>query len=141
MFPADRDELRRTYTRSWQKYCDGKQLSPLEARVAQVIALHPEYHALLGSGEVALEAEFRPEMGVTNPYLHMGLHLAIREQVAIDRPPGVRTIYERMTVRLGQHEAEHSMLECLAETLWQAERAGTPPDDTAYLERLARLGI
>ncbi|MDX1334959.1 MAG: DUF1841 family protein [Gammaproteobacteria bacterium] len=32
------------------------------------------------------------------------------------------------------HEVEHRMFDCLAECLWQAQRANQPPDDSAYLE-------
>ena len=70
----------------------------------------------------------------------MGLHLAIREQVATDRPPGIAAIFNSLLVRTGDpHEAEHQALECLAETLWEAQGANTMPDESAYLERLRRL--
>ncbi|WP_204318325.1 DUF1841 family protein [Serratia marcescens] len=36
------------------------------------------------------------ELGETNPFLHMGLHLAVREQVATDRPQGIRTVYTKL---------------------------------------------
>jgi len=69
----------------------------------------------------------------------MGLHIAIREQVAIDRPPGIRGIFERLAAASDTHEAEHAMIECLAETLWEAQRDNRQPDDTAYLGRLRKL--
>ena len=31
------------------------------------------------------------------------------------------------------------MIEVLAEALWEAQRAGGPPDEARYLERLQRL--
>lgn len=141
MFTGDRDRLRRTYAESWRKKCSGRVLSPLEARIADVIAEHPEYHAFIESGEAAVEAEFAPEAGAVNPYLHLGLHVAIREQVAIDRPPGVSEIHRLLSARLGRHRADHAMLECLAEVLWEAQRAGTAPDDDAYLARLTALSV
>ena len=68
------------------------------------------------------------------------MHLAIREQVGTDRPPGIRAIHAALARRLGDvHEAEHRMIECLGEALWNAQRAGTAPDETAYLEALRRL--
>lgn len=137
--PANRDEIRRAYTDAWAKAQRGEALSTAERRIAEVIAEHPEYQAVVESGEAALEAEFAPEAGHTNPYLHMGLHIAIREQVAIDRPPGVRGIFERIAARLGTHKAEHAMSECLAETLWEAQRENRAPDDALYLRRLRCL--
>lgn len=137
--PATRDEIRRAYSEAWAKARRGEKLSIGEQRIAEVIAEHPEYQTVIESGEAALEADFAPEAGHTNPYLHMGLHIAIREQVAIDRPPGIRVIFERLAAAGDTHEAEHAMVECLAETLWEAQRESRQPDDAAYLRRLWRL--
>lgn len=49
-------------------------------------------------------------------------------------------MFEALAARLDDaHAAEHRMIECLAEALWEAQRAGTPPDEAAYVERLRRL--
>ncbi len=137
--PASRDEIRRAYSDAWKKAGRGETLSAGERRIAGVVAEHPEYQAVVESGEAALEAEFAPEAGHTNPYLHMGLHIAIREQVAIDRPPGVKGIFEKLAASGSGHEAEHAMIDCLAETLWEAQRGNRAPDDAVYLRRLRLL--
>lgn len=135
-----RSDLRRAYIASWRKWRAGEPLAPLEAEIARVIAEHPEYHSLLEAPEAALEADFVPESGVENPFLHLGLHLAIREQVSTDRPAGIAHIHSQLAGRLGSAlAAEHQMFEALGETLWEAERRATPPDESAYLERLERL--
>lgn len=137
--PATREDIRRAYSEAWAKAQRGESLSSGERRIAEVVAEHPEYQAIIESGEAALEAEFAPEAGHTNPYLHMGLHIAIREQVAIDRPAGIRDIFERLAAGDDPHGAEHAMIECLAETLWESQRDNRQPDDAAYLRRLRRL--
>jgi hypothetical protein len=135
-----RGELRRAYVEAWRKYRTGERLEPLQAQLAQLIAEHPEYHALMGADAGAVEAEFLPEGDAQNPFLHLGLHLAIREQVSTDRPPGIRALHGLLTQRLGSvHEAEHRMLEILGELLWQSQRSGTMPDEVLYLERLRQL--
>jgi hypothetical protein len=136
----NREQLRQMYLDAWRKYTARQPLEPLEAQVAAVIAEHPEYVPLLESGTQALAAEYTPEGGRQNPFLHMGLHLAIREQVATDRPPGIGQIHQLLSKRLGaSHAAEHAMLEALAETLWEAQRSGCAPDEQRYLERLRAL--
>jgi len=136
----NRDQLRRMYLDTWKKYTHRVPLEPLEAQVAAVIAEHPEYVPWLEAGEDALAAEFTPEGGQQNPFLHMGLHLAIREQVATNRPAGVTAIHEALSKRTGDiHAAEHAMLELLAQTLWEAQRSGRVPDELAYLEKLRAL--
>ncbi len=135
-----RDQLRRLYLDTWRKFTQRAPLEPLEAQVAAVIAEHPEYVPWLEAGEEALAAEFTPLGGRQNPFLHMGLHLAIREQVATNRPPGIAAIHEALSRRMGDgHAAEHAMLEALAETLWQSQRSGCAPDEQAYLEKLRAL--
>jgi hypothetical protein len=135
-----RDELRRVYVEAWRKRRAGLPSEPLEAQVADVIALHPEYHAALERGEDALARDYTPEGGQSNPFLHMGLHLAVRDQIATDRPSGLRKAFESLAQRIGTaHEAEHRIIECLAEAMWEAQRCGRPPDEIAYLQRVLRL--
>jgi Domain of unknown function (DUF1841) len=135
-----REQMRRLYLQAWRKFSDKHPLEPLEAQIAAVIAEHPEYLAWIESGDDALTAEFTPESGQQNPFLHMGLHLAIREQVTTDRPQGIGQIHGALASRLGDaHAAEHAMLEPLAETLWESQHNGTLPDERAYLERLKKL--
>ena len=135
----NRDQMRRMYLEAWRKFSAREPLQPLEAQLAAVVAEHPEYVAWLEAGEGAVGAEFTPEGGQANPFLHMGLHLAIREQVATNRPAGITEVHQRLAARLGEHDAEHAMLEPLAETLWEAQRQGRMPDEQVYLERLRKL--
>jgi hypothetical protein len=135
----NREQLRQMYLDAWRKYSAQQPLEPLEAQVAAVIAEHPEYIPLLESGPQALDADYAPEGGRENPFLHMGLHLAIREQVATNRPPGITQIHQSLSKRLDAHTAEHAMLEVLAETLWESQRSARAPDEQRYLERLRSL--
>ena len=134
MFGNDRDQLRRFYCDVWARRQRGEELDPLAAQIAAVIEIHPEYQPLMADPDTALAAEYTPEMGQSNPFLHMGMHLAIREQVSTDRPAGIRATYQLMIARLGDHEAEHRIMECLGRTLWEAQRSGSAPDEIAYLE-------
>jgi hypothetical protein len=134
-----RDELRRRYVEAWRRHREGLPLEPLDAQIADIVAQHPEYHALLESPEAA-QQEFTVEQGRSNPFLHMGLHLAIREQVNTRRPPGIELLHQQLSRALGDvHAAEHRMIEVLAQTLWEAQRAGHAPDEQSYLERLRSL--
>lgn len=140
MFWGDREETRRVFVRSWRKSAGGVPLEPLEALVAEVIGMHPEYHDLLEQDGAAVTTEFDAAGGRTNPFLHMGLHVAIREQVATDRPAGITEAHRRLCARCGDvHEAEHRIMDCLAESLWHAQRTGTPPDEQGYLEAVRSM--
>jgi hypothetical protein len=140
-----RDQLRQTYADAWRKHVARSPLTPLEAMIVDVIGAHPEYQAVVSDKDAALKLAPDVTGGTENPFLHMGLHLAVREQVSIDRPPGVRELQRQLLAsQKDPHQAEHALMEALGETLWQAQRAGRPPDETQYLnlarERLARAG-
>jgi hypothetical protein len=133
-----REQLRRMYLEAWRKFSARAALEPLEAQIAAVIAEHREYLPWLESGS-ALEAEFGPDAR-ENPFLHLGLHLAIREQVATDRPRGIAQALRTLAARCADaHAAEHALAEVLAETLAEARRSGLPPDEQAYLASIERL--
>ena len=134
-----RDQIRQVYLDVWQKLSSGTLLEPMEALIAEIIELHPEYHALLNGGEDIKAMDFSLEGGQTNPFLHMGMHIALREQVGSDRPAGVRAIHSRLSATHGQHQAEHAMIECLGQVMWQAQRDQALPDEAAYLECLKKL--
>jgi len=132
-------ELRRRYFDAWQRRLSNLPLEPLDAQIVSVIELHPEYHALMESLD-SLARPFAVEQGRVNPFLHMGLHLALREQLGTDRPAGIRQEYQRLTrTTADSHEVEHRMIDVLAQALWEAQRAGLAPDERLYLERLRGL--
>ncbi|MCP4471464.1 MAG: DUF1841 family protein [Gammaproteobacteria bacterium] len=134
-----RDEIRQVYQQVWRKMQAQQLLEPMEAVIAEVIEIHPEYHALFEDGEAIELREFTPEQGQTNPFLHMGMHIALREQATSDRPAGVQRLYQKLCANKGRHEAEHAMMECLGEALWNAQRNGQEPDMGAYLACLKKL--
>jgi len=140
LFPNDRDNLRRMYAEAWRRRVEGMPLEPLQAQITDVIAIHPEYHDLLEGPDAALQTDWTPAGGQTNPFLHMGMHLALREQLATDRPRGIADVYARLLARVGdRHATEHIMMDCLGAVLWEAQRSGRAPDEAAYLEALRLL--
>lgn len=136
MFNPSRDEVRQTFFRAWRNYRGGVPLTGIDALALDVILQHPEYHAVLDDPERFGERDYVDE---TNPFLHMSLHMALEEQLSIDQPPGVRGAWEALLRRAGErHAALHAALECLAETVWRAQRDAMPPDAAAYLSCLER---
>ena len=138
MFNPSRDEVRQFFSETWRKERAGEILTPLESMAADWIRKHPEYHEALANPE-SLGSDYSPDRGQTNPFLHLSMHLAISEQLSIDQPPGIRAAHDRLAARLGStHDAQHAIMECLGETIWEAQRTNTPPDTDAYLMRIER---
>lgn len=138
MFNPSREEVRRFFFEAWRKYRNQLALEGLEQTAIEIMLLHPEYHSLLDRPEQYADRDFSPESGQLNPFLHMSLHLAVAEQVSIDQPRGIRALHQQLLSAQGTHNALHVLLECLGETVWQAQRTGMPPDEAAYLECIRR---
>lgn len=135
----DRQAIRQQYYDAWQKLQTGKPMTALEEAIASVIRVHPEYIQDIEKITASADVEYFAELGQNNPFMHMGLHLALREQLSTNRPNGIHAIYQDLVVRQDCHEVEHRMIEILAEELWQAERDARLPDEQRYLSRLKAL--
>ena len=139
MFGQNRQQLRQYYHDVWQKAQQKQPLSALESGIAQVIEQHPEYHGMF-KNDSSLEQEYFVEDGQTNPYLHMGLHISLHEQISTNRPAGIQDLYRQLQIKFGNaHDTEHQMMECLTESLWLAQRNNQPPSEQDYLAALKVL--
>jgi hypothetical protein len=97
---TSRDQLRQMYRAAWRKFKAQQVLTPLEKQLVAVISEHPEYHVIVESAVEDL-ANYSPRGGQLNPWLHMGLHLAIREQVTTNRPAGIAQVHAQLAARAG----------------------------------------
>ena len=138
MFNPSREQVRRFFCDAWKKYVERLPLAGAEVTAADIAARHPAYHPLLADADAAINRDWVPEGGEMNPFLHLSLHLAIHEQVSIDQPPGIRLAFEQLRARMDPHDAEHVLLECLGETIWQAQRNGLAMDAAAYVDAVRR---
>lgn len=134
LYNPSRDQARQFLFDAWAKFKQQAPLTDLEKIAVEVMQMHPEYHAILEAPERYMQQQYFPEMGETNPFLHLSLHLSVIEQIAINQPIGIKAIYEQLKQKHNdQHLAQHYILDCLAETIWQSQRNNTPLDSTHYL--------
>ena len=139
MFNPSKDDVRRFFCEAWAKRRGQLPLTPMEMIAADWIEQHPEYHQDLADLEQALERDYPPEQGKSNPFLHLSMHVSIEEQLSIDQPPGIRAAFERLAQRCdSRHEAMHDVMECLGEVLWRAQRDGSAIDGQTYVEAVLR---
>ncbi len=139
MFNPSRDQARLFFLAAWRKRRERAVLTALENLAADLVQLHPEYQPLLQDEETTLARDYSAELGEHNPFLHLSLHLALEEQLSIDQPPGLRSLFDQLLRHEGdRHEALHVVLECLGEAVWQSQRDRRPPDGEAYLECVRR---
>jgi Domain of unknown function (DUF1841) len=139
MFAPSQADVRRFFCETWRKHREGALLTPLEGVASDWIALHPEYHTELTDVDAALAAQFDVDAGRTNPFLHLSMHLSISEQLGIDQPRGIKQAFELLKDRLGSsHDAQHEVMECLGEMIWQSQRSSLPPDGERYIDCVRR---
>ncbi len=139
MFAPSQHDVRRFFCDAHRKRRDGLPLTPMETVAADWIGEHPEYHAELDDVETALAAVYDVEAGRTNPFLHLSMHLSISEQVSVDQPRGIKQAYELLAAKRGSaHDAQHEVMECLGQMMWESQRSGRPPDGHAYIDCVRR---
>lgn len=132
-----RAELRAAFVQAWQRARAGLPLVGPQVHIADVLRRHPEYQRLVEDPDGAAQ-EFPP--GAENPFLHMGLHIALAEQRAAGAPPELAPALAALARRGGDlHAAEHRVMAELAALLDAAQRAGREPDIEAFRETLRRL--
>jgi len=138
MFYGDqRNETRQFFFTVWKKVQTKQPLLPMETQIADVLNMHPEYAKVVSDPDKTIDADYSIEKGESNPFLHMGMHLALYEQIGTNRPAGIQEVYKQYCIRHGDsHPAEHAMMETLGEVLWEAQRFGKAPDEQHYLRLL-----
>jgi Domain of unknown function (DUF1841) len=142
LFNPSRDEVREFFFNAWAQFKAQKPLTDLEKIALAVMHMHPEYHAILDAPEQFKHQEYFPEFGETNPFLHMSLHLSILEQISINQPIGIASIYEKLKLKhQNEHDAQHDILDCLGESIWLAQRNHTDLDAAQYLQLMQQKAL
>jgi len=134
MFNPSRDQVRQFFFEVWGKYRTGQTLTGAEVPALDAVLAHPEYHAILDQPDRYQARDYSPESGETNPFLHLSMHLALAEQLSVDQPPGIRMRYQQLRQQYGEEmAAQHAIMDCLGEMIWQVQRHQTAFDSAAYL--------
>lgn len=139
MFNPSRDQARQFFFNTWTKYQAQQPLEGAENLALEAMLSHPEYHSLLNQPGRYLDKDYTPESGVTNPFLHLSMHMAIAEQLSIDQPPGIRNRHEQLLkIHNDPMQAQHEIMDCLAEMIWQSQRHGGQYNPSIYFDCLDR---
>jgi len=136
-FSQNASEIRQFYIASWYKCQQKQELTALEQQICQIIEMHPQFQSWLK--DEYLNTQYEHE---ENPFLHMGLHLALQEQIHTNRPMGIKEIYFsfiKKNTQLSVHDLEHQLMEILAHTLWQAQKNKMSPDEKSYISACRKL--
>ena len=145
MFTQNKEQLRNTYQIAWDKHKKNQvaklnlenQITALEQQIIDITILHPEYHSIF---EKNPDSTYNIKHHPTNPFLHFGLHLAIREQMQLNLPHGITNIYNKLCLQEQSiHQAEHKMLEVLEQHLFNAQFNPQNINEIYYIQHLTKL--
>lgn len=137
MFNPSVNDVRNFFFDTYEKGERGLILTDLEKIAYSVIIEHPEYRQVLSNRDKYMSANWLPESGETNPFLHLSMHVSIIEQLSINQPFGVKELYIQLCEKhADEHEAQHQVMDCLAEMIWQAQYNNMQPDPQIYLSCL-----
>ena len=140
MFIQNRAESRAFFYNVWKKQKSRLSLDPLEVIIFDVISTHPEYHCYLDDEKSIYQNNSSAENAEINPFLHMGMHIALKEQINSNKPVGINVIFSKVVSKsVSVHDEEHKMMECLGKSLWKAQLENKLPDENEYLECLENI--
>jgi len=129
-YSQDRTKQRKFLFNAWQKFINNKPLEDLENKIVQIIGIHKEYQHLITN----IEADYSPDKAEVNPFLHINLHLALREQLAIDQPFGIKKAYNSLLIKVkDSHTVEHLMMDCIADMIFSAQKTNIMLNEKNYL--------
>ncbi len=125
---------RKIFFQVWEKIKQHQLIiDDTELVIARVIEMHPEYHHLLSHYDRYIDKQYRDHQG-DNPFLHMGMHISIKEQVKMDEPSGIRLLYQQLSSKLeNEHQAEHEIGTCFMRLMWHCQQHQQMPDFNQYL--------
>ena len=132
-YSNDPQEMRSHYFLSWQKYQSEQPLNALEKQIVAVIEAHKDYDALFSARTIEEFLDLADYYA--SAFLHFGLHLAIRDQLSLDKPTGILKAYHRLVAKYSDlHHVEHLLMEQLQTHLWNSFHGQCPINEKQYLE-------
>jgi hypothetical protein len=125
MFNPSRDEARRFLIGAWTKFRAREPLSALERMAAELIALPSRIPSDRRSARAPPRSRLAAGGRRGQPFLHLSLHLAVAEQLAIDQPPGIRAEFDRIRDRARRRARGAARAPRMPRVKWCGPRSGT----------------
>ena len=140
LYNGNRADMRDGYFIAWQAYKDNQPLEPVQQQIVDVIRYHPQYFDIFDHPDEYRDKEYSPHSGETNPFLHLAVHLVIRDQVATDKPVGIRKLYQKHLANMDDaHNAEHGFMYCMSQILHEMQSTQTPFNEHQYFAMIRKM--
>ena len=119
----------------------GKDIEELDARLAHVMDLHPEFEEIWTMGEMAA---YPQEINgqVVSPFVHTVLHTIVDSQIRTEKPEFVIQAFNKLVEQgMEEHEVLHAIIAVYADLHFSSFRQGKPFDQLDYESRLGYLSF
>ncbi len=118
---------------------EGRDIEELDARIAHVMDLHPEFEEIWTMGDMAAyPQEINGE--IVSPFVHTVLHTIVDSQILTERPEFVAEAFNRLREQgMSEHDALHAIIANYADLHFSSFRQGNPFDQLDYESRLGYL--
>lgn len=136
MLYGDRNDYRKIFIQVWEKYQKKQLLDPMEEKILSILLQHPEYHHYLTHPQIYLDRTFHLELGEINPFLHFSLHLTILEQLEINKPHGIKALYQKAIKFFNPHKVTHCFMDNFKIELENCLEKQQLFNEKAYLQRI-----
>jgi hypothetical protein len=120
---------------------EGKSFEELDARIAHVMDMHPEFEDIWKQGEMAA---FPQEINgkIVSPFVHTVLHVTIDKQLEGGDPDFVSETYSRLIKQgIYEHDGLHAIMGVYSELYFTAIRQGKQFDSLDYESQLSHLSF
>ena len=134
-YGQDRASMRQVFFDVWRRCKHAPSaLTALERQIAEVIQDHPEFHGFF-CGQETWKEEDQQQL-----FMQLGLHLAVRDQIQLNKPRGVQQIFQQLCWRgYTSMDAEHQIMACLSQVMWEAQQQGRALSEQDYEDLLKKL--
>ncbi len=119
----------------------GRDIEELDARIAHVMDLHPEFEEIWSMGEMsAYPQEINGQ--IVSPFVHTVLHTIVDSQIRTEQPEFVIKAFNKLREQgMEEHEVLHAIIAVYADLHFSSFRQGKPFDQLDYESRLGYLSF
>jgi len=124
---------------TWEMAMAGAELEGEDATMAEVLKQHPEYFDLWEQVDTLPPGEEVLRDGV-NPFVHVGIHQTVENQIANHNPPQTaETLEALMRAGYTRHEAVHAIGAIVSDEIFAILKDNRPFNETSYAKALRAL--
>ena len=142
MLAFDKDTQKKIFKVAEER-AQGITIDDMDARIAFVLDMHPEFDAFWPLGELMAAIPQEISGKIVNPFVHTVLHAIVDKQIPDENPEFVAETHRRLIQEgIDEHESLHAIISIYADLYFTSvRRGGGQFDHLEYESRLERVSV